>query len=198
MKERIKKYFQRSPWKIASDAIFWVLIILLLIPGTRTGFLSVAAKVKTAVFQPAIKASDGAILDEEAKTWSLVDLNGNHASLGDFDGEVILINFWATWCPPCRAEMPSLEKLYADYGSKVKFLMVSNEDPEPLEEYMGSKEYSFPVMLTLSAPPVPLKTRSIPTTFIVNKKGKIVFNKQGAFDWNSKKVRSFLDTLLSE
>ena len=198
MKERIKKYFERSPWKIASDAIFWVLIILLLIPTTRTGFLAVVSKVKTAVFQSAIKESEGEVLSPDDKTWSLVDLDGNHAQLGDFQGEVILINFWATWCPPCRAEMPSLDKLYADYGSKVKFLIVSNEDPEPLKEYMASKGYGFPVMLTLSAPPEPLKTSSIPTTFILNKKGRIVFNKKGAFDWNSNKVRSFLDTLLSE
>ena len=198
MKERIKKYFQRSPWKIASDAVFWVLIILLLIPNTRSGFLSVVSKVRTAVFQPALKQSEGAVLGEEAKTWSLVDLDGNHAQLGDFDGEVILINFWATWCPPCRAEMPSLDKLYADYGSKVKFLLVSNEDPDPLREYMDSKKYSFPVMLTLSAPPEALKTKSIPTTFVLNKKGQIVYYKQGAFDWNNKKVRSFLDSLLSE
>jgi thiol-disulfide isomerase/thioredoxin len=198
MKERIKNYFKKSPWKIASDAIFWVLIILLLIPSTRSGFLSVVSKVRTAVFQPALKPQPGAVLGEAEKTWSLVDLEGNHSTLGDFDGEVILINFWATWCPPCRAEMPSLDKLYADYGSKMQFLLVSNEEMETIEQYITQKNFSFPAWLNLSAPPQSLQTKSIPATFIINKEGRIVYNKTGAFDWNSKKVREFLDTLLSE
>ena len=198
MKERIKKFFNRSPWKVASDLVFWVILILLLIPGPRAAFLAGFSKVRTAIFQPALTSGEGPIIDAGAKTWSLVDLDGNHSQLGDFDGEIMLINFWATWCPPCRAEMPSLNKLYADYGSKVQFLLVSNEDPDPIREFMDKKKYNFPVWLTLSAPPDIMKTKSIPTTFIVNKEGKIVYSKSGAFDWNSKKVRSFLDTLLSE
>ena len=94
--------------------------------------------------------------------------------------------------------MPSLDKLYADYSSKVSFLLVSNEDPDVLKEFMAQKKFSFPVWLTLSTPPESLGTKSIPTTFILNKEGRIVFSKTGAFDWNSKKVRNFLDTLLSE
>ncbi len=198
IKERIDKYMKRSPLKIASDVFFWLLIIMLLIPTTRAGFLSVVSKVRTAVFQPTIKAEEGLVLDDNAKGWSLVDLNGNHVILGDFDGQVMLVNFWATWCPPCRAEMPSLDKLYADYGSKVRFILVSNEDPDPIKEFIEQKKYSFPVYLTLSAPPASMKTKSIPTTFIVNKQGQIVYNKSGAFDWNNKKVRCFLDTLLAE
>ena len=198
MKERIKKYFKRSPIKIASDLVFWVLLILLLIPSTRAVFLAGVSKVRTAVFQPALKSGEGPVMDESAKEWALVNLDGKHAQLGDFDGEVILINFWATWCLPCRAEMPSLDKLYADYGSKIRFLLLSNEDPDPIREFMVKKKYSFSAWLTLSAPPAALSTKSIPTTFILNKKGKIVYSKSGAFDWNSKKVRSFLDTLLSE
>lgn len=198
IKERVNKYLSRSPWKIGTDAIFWVLIILLLIPDTRAGFLTVVSKVRTAVFQSDLKPVNGALLNGEANSWSLVDLDGKHAELGDFAGEVILLNFWATWCPPCRAEMPSLEKLYQDYGTKVRFLLVSNEDPEPLTAFMEQKKYSFPVWLNLSAPPPALKTNSIPTTFIMNKEGRIVFSKSGAFDWNSKKVRDFLDRLLSE
>ena len=198
IKEKINNYLKRSPWKIASDVIFWVLIVLIIIPSTRAGFLSVVSKVRTAVFSPAMKQGQGIVMDEAALAWGLVNLDGTHATLSDFEGEVILINFWATWCPPCRAEMPSLEKLYTDYGSKVRFLMVSNENPDPLTEFMDQKKYTFPVWLTLSPPPEELKTKSIPATFILNKKGEIVFNKSGAFDWNSSKVRNFLDTLLSE
>jgi len=178
--------------------LFWLLIILLLIPTTRAGFLSVVSKVRTAVFMPAIKPEKGPVLNTEDKGWSLVDLNGKHVNLGDFDDQVLMINFWATWCPPCRAEMPSIEKLYEDYGSKITFLLVSNEDPDPIREFMDKKGYSFPVYLTLSPPPESMKTKSIPSTYILNKQGQQVLEKSGAFDWNSKKVRNFLDALLAE
>ena len=198
IKEKINNYLKRSPMKIASDAFFWLLIIMLIIPTTRAGFLSVVSKVRTAVFMPAIKANDGPVLDAAAKEWSLVDIGGKHIKLGDFDGQVLLVNFWATWCPPCRAEMPSLEKLYADYGSKITFMMVTNEEIDPISSFMDDKQYTFPVWLTLSPPPSGMLTKSIPATFIVNKQGKIVFSKTGAMDWNSKKVRDFLDTLIAE
>jgi len=94
--------------------------------------------------------------------------------------------------------MPSLEKLYKDYGSKIGFILVSNEDPDPIIEFMDKKKYTFPVYINLSAPPGSMKTKSIPTTFILDKEGRQVFNKSGAFDWNSKKVRNFLDALLAE
>lgn len=198
IKERINNYLKRSPLKIASDVFFWLLIIMLIIPTTRAGFMSVVSKIRTAVFMPAIRADEGPVLDEAAKEWSLVNMNGKHVKLGDFDGEVLLVNFWATWCAPCRAEMPSLEKLYADYGSKISFMLVTNEDIDPIREFLEQKNYSFPVWLTLSPPPSIMTTKSIPTTFIVNKQGKIVFNKKGAMDWNNKKVRDFLDTLIAE
>lgn len=198
IKERIKKYFTRKPHRIFFDALFWALIILMLIPSTRAGFIGAVSKVRTVVLQRDIQSDNGPDFEDDARAWSLVDLDGNHVKLGDFEGKVMLINLWATWCPPCRAEMPSLEKLYADYGSKVEFLLVSNENPEPIREYIEKKKYTFPVYLTLSAPPASMETKSIPTTFILNKDGQQVFNKSGAFDWNSKKVRDYLDALLLE
>lgn len=156
------------------------------------------SKVRTAVFQPAIKPVEGPVIDAAARDWSLVSLDGRHVSLGDFEGEVVLINFWATWCPPCRAEMPSLEKLYNGYGQKVSFLLVSNEDPDVIENYIDQKGYSFPVYISLGTPPQSMPVKSIPATFILNREGRQVYSKSGAFDWNNKKVRNFLDSLIAE
>ena len=205
MKEKIKKYLNRSPWKIASDVIFWVLVILMLIPSTRSVFLGVFAKVRTVVLTPKIKASDGPILSASDNNWLLTDLEGNQVRLGDLKGEVLFVNFWATWCPPCRAEMPSIEKLFKAQESGLKaqgvgvvMLVVSNEEVGVVKEFIRAKGFTFPVYLARTPTPALMQSRSIPATFIFDKSGKLVFKRSGAFDWNSKKVRNFIAHLQAE
>jgi thiol-disulfide isomerase/thioredoxin len=202
MNKRLKKYLSRPPKRIASDVIFWGLIILLIIPSTRSVFLGAFAKVRTAVFTQNIKTLDGPMLSAGDYQWTLTDLDGNQMKLEDFKGEVLFVNSWATWCPPCRAEMPSIEKLYKnkphDNASSVRMLMISNEDLDVVKEFIEKKEYTFPVYLTKTAPPAVMQSRSIPASFIFNKQGKLVYQKNGAFDWNGKKMRNFFDRLNAE
>lgn len=113
-------------------------------------------------------------------------------------GKVVFINFWATWCPPCIAEMPSIQKLYNDYADKVVFLMVTNDGFETVAKFKTKEGYNFEVFNPLNSAPNELKINVIPRTIIINTKGEIVVNESGAVDWNSDKVRSQLDLLLSE
>ena len=110
----------------------------------------------------------------------------------------MFINFWATWCPPCIAEMPDLQELYNDYGEKITFLFVTNEDRETVSSFFTKKEYNLPAYQAIQKAPEQLYSRSIPATYLINKQGEIVINKTGAASWNSKKVRSQIDQLLSE
>ncbi|WP_136468352.1 TlpA family protein disulfide reductase [Flagellimonas onchidii] len=130
--------------------------------------------------------------------WSLVDLNGNRINLESNKGEVVLINLWATWCPPCVAEMPSLQKLYNDYGDRVKFLFVTEENTEKVSKFLNRKNYQLPVYFEESEIPKALFSRSIPATYIISKSGKIVVDEKGAANWNSEKIRNLLDELLAE
>ncbi len=114
------------------------------------------------------------------------------------EGKVVFINFWATWCPPCIAEMPSIQELYNDYSDKVVFLFVTSDDFEIVEKFKTKKGFNFEVFKPLNEIPKALETRSIPRTFIINRKGEIVVDESGAVDWNSEDVRSQLDQLLSE
>ena len=109
-----------------------------------------------------------------------------------------MINFWATWCPPCIAEMPSLQALYDDYSDKVEFLFVTNEDFKTVDTFKKKKDFNFEVYNPVGTIPQSLQTSSIPRTFIINKKGEIVVDESGAVDWNSTTVRGQLDQLLSE
>ncbi len=130
--------------------------------------------------------------------WKLVGLNGE---LFDFDtvkGQVILVNFWATWCPPCVAEMPELQKLYTDYNQDVVFVFVAQDEVTKIEDFLNNNEYDFPVFLEKTHSPDLLDSKYLPTTYVIDKKGVIRVSKTGAAAWNDNDVRALLDAMLSE
>jgi thiol-disulfide isomerase/thioredoxin len=182
----------RKPWSLASDIIFFALIILFLIPSTRSQLLSGVAIVRTWISGTGDKGGQPAALDAESWNWTLTDDRGTATSFSSLKGEVIFLNQWATWCPPCRAEMPSIEKLYKDYGDRVRFVMLTNEEPAPVLEYMKKHGYTFPVSFGSVAGPG-LATRSIPVTVIIGREGQVLINKKGAINWNARKIRKLLD-----
>ncbi len=108
------------------------------------------------------------------------------AALSDLRGKPVLLNFWASWCPPCRAEMPLLEQVYEDQSWQAKglqFLTVSiDEDPVKAREFMTANSYTFPVILdTKQVIAEAYNVNAIPTTFFVNKSGVIETRRDGAF-----------------
>lgn len=177
-----------------SDLILLVVIALLLIPQTRKPLQITLNKV-IAVFGPSV------IKEENRATftytnWNLEDLNGNRINFKDLKGEVVLINFWATWCPPCVAELPHIQNLANDYGDKIKIVLVSGENQIKVSTYLNKKDYKLNSYRSLESYPEVLNISSIPRTFLIDKQGKIVIDKTGAANWNSNKVRSLIDDLL--
>jgi len=106
------------------------------------------------------------------------------------------VSFWATWCAPCIAEMPSMERLYEDYKDKVTFLFVTHEDWNTVSNFYAKKGYDFPTYNQVTNSPKELGSSSIPTTFILSKEKKIAVKKIGAANWNATSIRELLDTLL--
>jgi len=125
--------------------------------------------------------------------WQLVDGGGNPVDFSDYKGKVLLINNWATWCPPCVAEMPSLQDLYSERKNDVVFLFVAHDKPEKVKVFLAKNHLDIPVYYMQTAMPKELESPSIPTTFIIDKQGKIVVRKTGAADWNSSQVHKILD-----
>jgi len=131
--------------------------------------------------------------------WSVKNLASNNTyHFKDAQGKVVLINFWATWCPPCIAEMPELQALYNDYKDKITFLFVTNENKDIVYSFFNKKGYDLPAFQSIQNAPKVLASRSIPATYVIDKQGAIVIKKTGAADWNSKTVRDQLDLLLSK
>lgn len=198
IKNRINNYFKKSSkWKIFSDMFFYSFIILLLIPATRKPLQT--NLIKLTMRKPRVEKNESIrTVTDQDRTLVMESLSGEIYRLGDFEGEVILLNFWATWCPPCRAEMPSIQKLHNDYEDKIAILLVSSEEKNVIEDYLVSNDYDLPVFIQRSALTPSFPVNSIPTTYLINKKGDILLEKKGAANWNSESFRARLDDLISK
>ena len=178
-----------------SNLIFLAVIAMLL-------FTPVGKYVKVWVnrllaFSPSVTTVEKRDVLEDYR-WELRSLEGKPFYFEEAKGKVVVLNFWATWCPPCIAEMPGLQKLYDDYKDKVVFVFASNERADVINNFMTKNDYNLPVFNPVSRAPQLLASESIPTTYVVDKQGAIVIAKSGVADWNSKKVRTLIDDLLLE
>ena len=197
LKERFNKWKNRSVLQKAGDILFWMLIIFFLIPGPRKTILTVVNRAVLHIKTPRV------ISEEKQEQLSFLDYNWLLAwgqdepyYFSNLREKVIFVNFWATWCPPCVAEMPELQSLYMKYGDRVAFVLVTGEKQEVVEAFMEKNQYLMPVFYMATEPPEKLAFNAYPTTFIIGKDGRIVSRKTGAVNWDSKATHMILDELL--
>jgi thiol-disulfide isomerase/thioredoxin len=129
------------------------------------------------------------------------DGSGNLITLSEQKGKVLFINFWATWCPPCRIEMPYINKLYQNFkdNKDISFLMVDIDGSyDKSRKYMDSKKFNLPVHTPVSDIPKSMMNSSIPTTLIIDKQGKMVFHHEGVADFSNKTMIDYLNKLSSQ
>ncbi len=183
--------------KNLSNILFFAFIIFLFTPyglPVRALLTRGVSYVTTRVFNMEIDENERVQL--KSYDWKITDMDGNILDFNSLKGKVIVVNFWATWCPPCIAEMPAFQNLYNDYKNKVEFIFLANDDELKVRKFIDDKKYTFPVYFQNTNRPNELQSNSLPTTYIINKKGEIVVDKTGAADWNSGKVRDLIDELL--
>lgn len=173
-----------------SNILFGLFILLLLIPQTGTPIKVFVNRLLA--FSPGVESAEDRIVLQDYN-WKLQDMHGQIVDFSDFKGKKVFVNFWATWCPPCIAEMPSMQALYADYQDKAVFVFVTNDDEVIVENFIDKYGYTFPIYKVVSAAPSELETDVLPTTYLINEKGEILIDKTGVADWNSKSVRELLD-----
>jgi len=140
---------------------------------------------------------------EEQNTFnaSFKNINGETVSVSDLKGKVVIMNFWATWCPPCIAEMPSLQKLHEDLQSEKDIVFMAIEVDQNIEKaakFMAKNKYSLPLYTVDSDLPEELHTNSIPMTVILAKNGDIVGKQVGMMDFKSEKLKQGLIDLTKE
>lgn len=127
------------------------------------------------------EVKEGIFVGDKAYDFMLLDKEGNEISLSSLKGKVVFLNFWASWCGPCKAEMPHIQKVYEEYKDKDVVILAVNLTPseedgiEGVNSFLEKNKYTFPVLYDKDGSVAKkYRVRGIPTTYIINKEGIIV------------------------
>ena len=128
---------------------------------------------------------------QSAPNFTLLDMDGVSHQLSDYRGKTVIINFWATWCPPCREEMPSMERAWNKIKDQniMMFAINVGEDEDTIFTFLGDYPASFTILLDTSGTLIeqwPVK--GLPTTFVVSPEGKLVYRAIGGREWDDETI----------
>lgn len=201
LKEKFQDYLKKkSVWGKISDVIFIVFIVAMFIPNSRIAIGGFVNRIKSMIIEPDVQTENLQKVNFNSINWQLIDLNGSTVNFKDFEGKVVFLNFWATWCPPCVGEMPQIQELYNKFkdNENVAFILVSNEELSKIKLFIDNKEYTFPVYSSKYKSPDIFVSQSIPTTFVISKTGKIVIKETGAKNWGGDKMEQIINDLINK
>jgi peroxiredoxin len=137
-----------------------------------------------------------------APEFILKNLSGEIVKLEQFRGDYILLNFWATWCPPCVKEMPSMERLqqkFKDKGIRVVAISLDKEPQAKVAAFVARLNLSFPILLDPDGiVSDPYGANALPSTFILNPDGRVIAAAKGERDWYGEEAISYFDELLEQ
>jgi len=172
-----------------------VLLVLLFVPSAKAYLMQ--GLMQVGLFKPHTETTaQGKATDLSGIKFK--DAEGNTIDLGDLKGKVIFLNFWATWCPPCQAEMPSVNQLYEQFKNNkdVVFLFVDADgDFAKAKKFMDRKKYNLPVYSIGSSVPEEIFKGSLPTTIVFDKEGRISYKGEGAANYADQKFLDFMGKL---
>jgi thiol-disulfide isomerase/thioredoxin len=181
--------------KLRSWIIPLLLLFLVLYPDTRVWILR--GLMKVGLFSPSVKAPDATADDFSAVTFN--NEKGEVVTLGSLKGKVVVINFWATWCPPCRAEMPSLQAMYEKWKGHPGFVFLAVDADHQLEKankFLQKNGYTFPAYQQASPVPASLAGNTLPETVVLDKDGKLVFRHVGMANYDSGDFHGLMEKFL--
>jgi len=128
------------------------------------------------------------------------DLQGREFTFSDLRGKVVLVNLWATWCPPCRAEMPFLQNLWETFrdDDRVRVLCISPETPDELRADPLARTLSMPLYSFAAQIPPELEAETLPTTYIFDREGRVVFGHTGMARWDAPEIVAYMQALAGD
>lgn len=194
-----KKWFTLS--NIFTGIFIVFILAMLLNPALKATVIQ--GLMKIGLFQPDMPEVSGnekitSSLLPEDKEILLRNVDGNILDLSAQKGKVIFINFWATWCPPCIAEMPSINRLYQKFknNGNILFIMVDVDNNfDKSNAFMKKKGFALPVYTQVNDIPAKYFSGTLPTTVILDKSGKLVFHHEGVADYSNSEVADFIKKL---
>ena len=123
----------------------------------------------------------------QAPDFVLADIDGNQYRLSDYRGQVVIVNFWATWCPPCRAEMPSMQRAWQQLEKEGILMLGINvgEDEDTIFQFTANYPVEFPLLMDQDSRVInQWPVRGLPTTFVMSPEGKITYRAIGGREWD--------------
>lgn len=195
--------------RFKSEVIQWSVIVAVALVLYMTGLhKDVIATLQRAMMWTGlydvtaqIDEQNGPFLDATDYNFAMTDQNGMQVNLDTFEGEVLFINLWASWCPPCIAEMPTIQALHDDVADQgnIKFIMLSmDQDREEGRKFMKDRGFEMPYYFPVSSVPAELSSSYLPTTFIISAEGQIVYKHEGFGNFDTPEFRDFLISLADE
>lgn len=175
-----------------------LLLVLLFVPSAKAAVLR--GLMQMGFFSPDVESN---VQEKEPMTIDLSALHfkdaaGNGIVLGDLKGKVVFLNFWATWCPPCLAEMPSMNKMYNKFKDDQAFVFIfvdADSDLLKSAKFMEKRNYHLPLYRAASAIPEMIFSGSLPTTVVFDKQGRISYHESGATNYNDNRFIDFMTKL---
>jgi thiol-disulfide isomerase/thioredoxin len=182
----------------------WIFIILIGAALYASGYhTEVIGRIQsvllyTGILQP---DTDTSIMHGQRAEYNmpLLTIDGKQIYLSEFEGKTIFMNLWATWCPPCIAEMPNIQRLYNDIkdNDDIVFVMASlDQDPQKAWDFVKRKEFTFPVYSVIAKPRV-YDSSVVPTTYVISPKGEIIMEHQGMAKYDTDEFKNFLRSVSS-
>jgi thiol-disulfide isomerase/thioredoxin len=189
----------------ALKPVFTVIVLIIVLRYTgaisAVSYYGGTAMMKTGLFdaEPAAAPERDTYFDYD---FEIQDLEGKVIDFNEFKGKVVFLNLWATWCGPCRVEMPAIQSVYNSVDTtKIKFVMLSLDKIEhhkKIVNYITDKNFTFPVYQPLGSLPKQLQVRSIPTTFVLSMDGKIKSKEVGTTNFDTPEFKEYLKSLSAE
>ncbi len=183
--------------KISKELREWVILVSIVFGLYVTGLHTEAIGLLQRIILSSHVLTADILDDDKLKNadydFSLIDVNGNTIDFSSMKGKTIFFNFWATWCPPCIAEMPDINDLYQKVNEDVVFVMLSrDEDFNKAIKFIDKKAYDFPIYQLIGTLPQVYHSQSIPTTFVISPDGKIVSKTTGMAKYDTDSFKAFL------
>ncbi len=183
MNTRIRDFISRHLWKLLLFGGAGAYVVASGMTGSCPTCSAFTSVIGLPSFIPSARAADVSAPSKAAPAWELKDVDGKTVKASDFDGKVVILDFWATWCPPCKAEIPGfveLQKQYGDKGLVVIGVSLDEQGPAVVKPFMKQFEMNYPVVMG-DAKIVQAYggIEGIPTTFIIDRSGNIVAGHVG-------------------
>jgi thiol-disulfide isomerase/thioredoxin len=185
--------------KNLSTIVFLLFIAILLFSPEAKSFL-IKELLFTGLFNAeisSVNSSDNTLRNH----FDFKDYEGNIQSTADLKGKVVFINFWASWCPPCIAEFPSIEKFHSKFkdNDKIVFVMINlDSDIATGKQFLDKRKFSLPIFQAVSAVPKEIYSGSLPTTIVLDKYGVMRLHHEGFANYDGEEFNLQIKQLLEE